>query len=172
MDGLLLNNSGAVSGSNWSVSANGLAHFSKIYGQVANNYTFKGGGITMGGGGSRGSSINPGTVGMAGSSGVGVAGSLGNGLYTAYKAKFDTIYAKRAEFDYLKVFKGINFTGINLGWTPVNSITGIYVAFNGTTKALTVQANYTRRQVLGYTSGSGSWSDYGYIPIPASTPHA
>ena len=169
---LTLNNSGAVSGSNWSVSANGLAHFSKIYGQVANNYTFKGGGITMGGGGSRGSSINPGTVGMAGSSGVGVAGSLGNGLYTAYKAKFDTIYAKRAEFDYLKVFKGINFTGINLGWTPVNSITGIYVAFNGTTKALTVQANYTRRQVLGYTSGSGSWSDYGYIPIPASTPHA
>lgn len=99
---LTLNNSGAVSGSNWSVSANGLAHFSKIYGQVANNYTFKGGGITMGGGGSGGSSINPGAVGMAGSSGVGVAGSLGNGLYTAYKASFNKLYANKAEFNNLK----------------------------------------------------------------------
>ena len=47
---LTLNNSGAVSGSNWSVSEDGLAHFSKIYGQVANDYTFVGGGTTITGG--------------------------------------------------------------------------------------------------------------------------
>ena len=86
---LTLNNSGAVSGSNWSVSANGLAHFSKIYGQVPNNYTFKGGGITIGGGGTGKSSISPSSVGMSGGAGIGTKGCLGNGLYTAYKAKFD-----------------------------------------------------------------------------------
>jgi len=158
---LTLNNSGAISGSNWSVSADGLAHFNKIYGQVANNYTFVGGGITMGGSGSGGSSINPGAVGMAGGSGVGVAGSLGNGLYTDYKARFDTIYANKAEFkelkasvasfDYLKVFKDINFSGINLGWVTINSITGISVSFNNTNKMLTVQANYSQKRALGYT---------------------
>ena len=89
---LTLNNSGAVSGSNWSVSADGLAHFSKIYGQVANNYTFTGGGITMGGAGS-GSSINPGSVAMAGGAGINNGNSLGGGLYRAYKAQFD--YKKR-----------------------------------------------------------------------------
>ncbi len=47
---LRLNNSGAVSGKNWSVSANGLAHFAKVYGQVANGYTFRGGGTTITGG--------------------------------------------------------------------------------------------------------------------------
>ena len=175
---LTLNNSGAISGSNWSVSADGLAHFSKIYGQVANNYTFVGGGITMGGSGSGGSSINPGAVGMAGSSGVGVAGSLGNGLYTDYKARFDTIYANKAEFkelkasvasfDYLKVFKDINFSGINLGWVTINSITGIFVSFNKTNKMLTVQANYSQKRALGYTVSQqgGSYSDQGSIPIP------
>lgn len=175
---LTLNNSGAISGSNWSVSANGLAHFAKVYGQVANGYTFIGGGITMGGSGSGGSSINPGAVGMAGGSGVGVAGSLGNGLYTAYKARFDQLYANEAEFknlkasvasfDYLKVFKNINFSGINLGWVPINSITGIFVSFNKANKMLTVQANYSQKRALGYTVGwqGGSYSGQGYIPIP------
>jgi len=136
---LTLNNSGAVSGSDWSVSADGLAHFSKIYGQVANNYTFKGGGITMGGGGSGGSSINPSTVGMAGSSGVGVAGSLGNGLYTAYKARFnelyankavfndlkakiasfDKLYVKKAEFNNLNVLQKLSYKGISASWGRV-----------------------------------------------------
>ena len=99
---LTLNNSGAVSGSNWSVSANGLAHFSKIYGQVPNNYTFKGGGITIGGGGTGKSSISPSSVGMSGGAGIGTKGCLGNGLYTAYKAKFNELYADKAEFKKLK----------------------------------------------------------------------
>lgn len=47
---LTLNNSGAIDGSNWSISSSGLAHFSKIYGQVANSYTFVGGGTTITGG--------------------------------------------------------------------------------------------------------------------------
>jgi len=47
---LTLNNTGAISGSSWSISADGLAHFSKVYGEVANNYTFVGGGSTMSGG--------------------------------------------------------------------------------------------------------------------------
>ena len=99
---LTLNNSGAVSGSNWSVSENGLAHFKKIHGQVPNNYTFKGGDITIGGGGTGKSSIDPSSVGMSGGAGIGTDGCLGNGLYAAYKAKFDTIYANEAEFKKLK----------------------------------------------------------------------
>ena len=179
---LTLNNSGAVSGSNWSVSENGLAHFKKIYGQVPNNYTFKGGDITIGGGGTGQSSINPSSVGMSGGAGIGTNGCLGNGLYTAYKAKFDTIYANEAEFkklkasvanfDYLKVFKGINFSNIDLNWVTINSITGIFVSFNNTNKTLTVQANYSKKRALGYTV---SWQDdshsgQDYIPIPQSTP--
>ena len=60
---LTLNNSGAVSGSNWSVSADGLAHFAKVYGQVANGYTFIGGGTTITGGG--GTSLGHGSTSIA-----------------------------------------------------------------------------------------------------------
>lgn len=113
---LTLNNSGAVSGSNWSVSADGLAHFSKIYGQVANNYTFKGGGITMGGSGSGGSSINPGAVGMAGGAGINNGNSLGGGLYRAYKAQFDQLYAKRADIENLNVLSKLTYSGMPAYW--------------------------------------------------------
>ena len=104
---LTLNNSGAVSGSNWSVSENGLAHFKKIYGQVPNNYTFKGGDITIGGGGTGQSSINPSSVGMSGEAGIGTKGCLGNGLYTAYKAKFDELYATKAVIKELEAEKAV-----------------------------------------------------------------
>jgi len=99
---LTLNNNGAINGSGWSISAAGLAHFTKVYGQVANGYTFVGGGITMSGGGSAGSSsINPGSVGYSGSSGIGSPGTLGNGLYSDHKARFDSIYATKAQFNEL-----------------------------------------------------------------------
>lgn len=169
---LTLYNDGSIYGDNWNIDSTGLAHFSKIYGEVPNNYQFIGGDITIGGGGKYGgSSLNPNSVGYGGG---GYSGNLNDGMYADHKAKFDEIYATKAEFDYLSVFKGINFTGINLGWTAVNSITGIYVAFNGTEKTLTVQANYTQKQVLGYTPdySSSSHSNYTYIPIPSSTPAA
>ena len=115
---LTLNNSGAVSGSNWSVSADGLAHFSKIYGQVANNYTFTGGGITMGGAGS-GSSINPGSVAMAGGAGINNGNSLGGGLYRAYKAQFDELYAKKADIENLNVLNKLSYKGVSASWQRV-----------------------------------------------------
>lgn len=167
---LILRKTGAIDGNSWSISSDGLANFEKIRGQVANNYQFIGGDITIGGGGKNGgSSIDPNSVGYGGG---GYSGNLNDGMYADHKAKFDEIYATKAEFDYLSVFKGINFSGINLGWTAVNSITGIYVAFNGTEKTLTVQANYTQKQVLGYTPDypSSSHSNYTYIPIPSSAP--
>ena len=173
---LTLNNSGAVSGSNWSVSANGLAHFSKIYGQVANNYTFKGGGITMGGGGSGGSSINPGAVGMAGSSGVGVAGSLGNGLYTAYKASFDKLYANKAVFNDLKakiasfdklyvkkadiknlnVLSKLSYKGISASWQRViDGVSGGSVSKNKDGAITHMALYYSKRWAIcaGYGGG-------------------
>ena len=154
---LTLNNSGAVSGSNWSVSKDGLAHFSKIYGQVANNYTFKGGGITMGGSGSGGSSINPGAVGMAGSSGVGVAGSLGNGLYTAYKAKFNQLYAKKAEIKNLDVLSRLTYRGNRAGWmSVVQSIDRINVVYGSSTKRLRITMHYTMGHAVGYSSRNAS----------------
>lgn len=154
---LTLNNSGAVSGSNWSVSANGLAHFSKIYGQVANNYTFKGGGITMGGSGSGGSSINPGAVGMAGGSGVGVAGSLGNGLYTDYKARFDQLYAKKAEIKDLDVLSKLAYRGNQAEWmSVVQSIDSMNVVYGGSTKRLLIKIRYTMGHAVGYSSRNAS----------------
>ena len=45
-----LKNSGELSGTSWSISAEGYAHFEKIYGQVRNEYTFVGGGTTITGG--------------------------------------------------------------------------------------------------------------------------
>ena len=116
---LTLNNSGAVSGSNWSVSANGLAHFAKVYGQVANGYTFIGGGITMGGSGSGGSSINPGAVGMAGGAGINNGNSLGGGLYRAYKAQFDELYAKKADIENLNVLNKLSYKGVSASWQRV-----------------------------------------------------
>ena len=96
---LTLNNSGAVSGSNWSVSANGLAHFSKIYGQVANNYTFKGGGTTITGGG--GTSLGHGSTSITG--GPHGTQSLPN-------------YVKSLTVDALNVAHSFTFQGRNVKW--------------------------------------------------------
>ena len=161
---LTLNNSGAVSGSNWSVSANGLAHFSKIYGQVANNYTFKGGGITMGGSGSGGSSINPGAVGMAGSSGVGVAGSLGNGLYTAYKAKFDKLYAKQADIKNLNVLSKLKYGGNSAYWgSVVSSINGVSLSASSSGKNRTISLTISYNKKYAIVTNGGSVSNpYSY----------
>ena len=155
---LTLNNSGAVSGSNWSVSENGLAHFKKIYGQVPNNYTFKGGDITIGGGGTGQSSINPSSVGMSGGAGIGTKGCLGNGLYTAYKAKFDELYATKAVIKELEaekaVIKGLkaeiadvknmnvmnklSYKGVSASWSAVVSD----MAYIPTSKQLVVHYRY------------------------------
>ncbi len=148
---LTLNNSGAISGSNWSVSADGLAHFSKIYGQVANNYTFKGGGITMGGSGSGGSSINPGAVGMAGSSGVGVAGSLGNGLYTDYKARFDQLYAKQADIENLNVLSKLKYGGNNAYWgSVVSSISDVSLSASssGNDRSISLTISFNKKYAV------------------------
>ena len=54
-----LHSDGAINGNGWSITSGGLAHFSQVYGQVANNCTFVGGGTTItGGGGGGGGSTN------------------------------------------------------------------------------------------------------------------
>ena len=161
---LTLNNSGAISGSNWSVSADGLAHFSKIYGQVANNYTFIGGGITMGGSGSGGSSINPGAVGMAGGSGVGVAGSLGNGLYTDYKARFDQLYATKAEIDNLNVLSKLKYSGNNAYWgSVVSSINDVSLSASssGNDRSISLVISYNKKYAV-VTDGGDTGNPHMY----------
>jgi len=94
---------GSISGPNWSISSNGDAYFGKIYGQVMSGQSLSGYGFTIGGSG--GSYFAPASVLMDGDA-FGGAGSLGNGLYSAYKAKFDKIYATEAEFGSLSADVG------------------------------------------------------------------
>lgn len=153
---LTLNNSGAVSGSNWSISADGLAHFTKVYGQVANGYTFRGGDIVIGGNGA-GSSINPGSVAMAGGSGIGNRNSLGGGLYQAYKAQFDQLYAKKAEIDDLDVLSRLTYRGNRAEWmSVVQSIDRINVVYGSSTKRLLITMHYTMGHAVGYSSRNAS----------------
>lgn len=150
---LTLNNNGAVSGSNWSVSANGLAHFAKVYGQVANGYQFKGGDITIGGAGS-GSSINPGSVAMAGGAGINNRNSLGGGLYRAYKAQFDQLYAKKADIENLNVLNKLSYKGASAYWQRVFSgVKQFHIQrdSNGVIKNFGIEFYY--RFVIGAGSG-------------------
>ena len=96
---LTLNNSGAVSGSNWSVSANGLAHFAKVYGQVANGYTFIGGGTTITGGG--GTSLGHGSTSVTGG---------------PYGTQSLPNYVKSLTVDALNVAHSFTFQGRNVKW--------------------------------------------------------
>ena len=164
---LTLNNSGAISGKDWSVSADGLAHFTKVYGAVANGYTFVGGGITMGGGGGKGSSIAPGSVAMSGEAGIGTSGSLGNGLYKAYKGQFDELYATKAQFKSLSadiadiknlnVMSRLSFNGTGATWATVVYSVGGYASRNaeGAMTNLTLTLN-KRWAIVAYVSGSDS----------------
>ena len=153
---LTLNNSGAVSGSNWSVSADGLAHFTKVYGQVANGYTFVGGGITMGGGGSGGSSINPGAVGMAGGAGINNGNSLGGGLYRAYKAQFDQLYAKKADIENLNVLSKLSYKGISASWGRViDGVSSDSVSKNKDGAITHMALKYTKRWAICAGIGGG-----------------
>ena len=140
---LTLNNSGAISGSNWSVSADGLAHFSKIYGQVA---------------------INPGAVGMAGGSGVGVAGSLGNGLYTDYKARFDQLYATKAEIDNLNVLSKLKYSGNNAYWgSVVSSINDVSLSASssGNDRSISLVISYNKKYAV-VTDGGDTGNPHMY----------
>ena len=103
---LTLNNSGAVSGSNWSVSADGLAHFSKIYGQVANNYTFVGGGTTITGG----------------SSGAGGSTNLTAGT-TSVGSKSLNQHIKDLVVERLNVTESFTFNGYSVKWEQVKVVT-------------------------------------------------
>ena len=86
-----------MSGPGWSISTDGTAYFKKVYGSVAPGLSLSGYGFSLGGKGA-GSSLSPGSIGMSGGSGIGNVGSLGGGLYQAYKDHFDYIYATKAEF--------------------------------------------------------------------------
>ena len=98
---LILRSSGAIEGKDWSISADGLAHFNKIYGQIANGYTLNGSGIIIGN--SNDSFINPSEVRYSGNSGIENENTLGGGLFKAYKGQFDQLYADKAEFNEMQV---------------------------------------------------------------------
>ena len=152
---LTLNNNGAISGSNWSVSANGLAHFAKVYGQVANGYQFKGGDITIGGAGS-GSSINPGSVAMAGGAGINNRNSLGGGLYRAYKAQFDQLYAKKADIENLNVLSKLSYKGISASWGRViDGVSSGHVSKNKDGAITHMVLYYTKRWAICAGNGGG-----------------
>jgi len=80
---LILRSSGAIEGKDWSISADGLARFNKIYGQIASGYTLNGSGIIIGN--SNDSSINPSEVRYSGNSGIENENTFGGGLFKAYK---------------------------------------------------------------------------------------
>ena len=101
-----LNSSGAITGAGWSISADGLAHFTKIYGQVPNNYTFIANGIGMSGT-SGGSWVNPNSV-MAGRSSS-----------QTLQQHFDYLYAKKADIDDLDVLSRLTYNGIQSSWKRV-----------------------------------------------------
>lgn len=116
---LTLWNNGRIKGDSWQISSTGLAHFSKIYGEVPNTYQFKGGDITIGGGGSGGgSSINPNSVGYGG----GYGQSLNDGMYADHKLRFDEIYAKKAEFESLIVNDSFTLGGVRVVWSNANTV--------------------------------------------------
>ena len=136
---LTLNNSGAISGSNWSVSADGLAYFKKIYGEIADGHTISGGGTTIGNGGTNIPTYT--TVG-------------GTGLST---------YVKNLVVNTLNVTDSFTFNGVSVKWQTVNVVTtaalywstvtgklptnlsiddrGFVVAFNQTSTAIDIPYN-------------------------------
>lgn len=137
---------GSISGPNWSISNTGDAYFGKIYGTVMSGQSLSGYGFTIGG--SSGSYFAPGSVLMDGNA-FGGAGSLGNGLYSAYKAKFDKIYATEAEFGSLSASVGsitnayltnANITerlyvdGVQAKWIEV--VTDVWIEENGEERSL------------------------------------
>ena len=104
-----LDASGSISSGNW-----------KIHGTV------KGGGLVAAGfslgaygGGAGSSSISP-SVGMASPTGNWTgSGTLAGGLYTAFKGKFDTIYAREADIDSAWIRERLNYKGFEAKWSPV-----------------------------------------------------
>lgn len=144
---LTLNNSGAVSGSNWSVSADGLAHFNKIYGQVANNYTFVGGGTTITGG----------------SSGAGGSTNLTAGT-TSVGSKSLNQHIKDLVVEKLSVTSGLNFLGTQVGWKWVSFMVGADLK-SKTLSSLTVLSGY---QDLVYWQ-QGGYTIYGFNGYPKTT---
>lgn len=145
---LTLNNSGAVSGSNWSVSKDGLAHFSKIYGQVANNYTFVGGGTTITGGG--GTSLGHGSTSITG--GPHGTQSLPN-------------YVKSLTVDALNVATSFTFQGRSVKWDNCRVIVKRSMTWNNVTlsPAKSISASWTNLKKDGYEYAVNldiSWSYY------------
>lgn len=107
----------------------------------------------MGGSGSGGSSINPGSVAMSGGSGIGNVGSLGGGLYQAYKDHFDYIYATKADIKNLNVLSKLTYRSSPAEWmSVVQSIDSINVFYGRSTKRLAITINYT----VGHAVGSSS----------------
>ena len=146
---LTLNNSGAISGSNWSVSVNGLAHFSKIYGQVANNYTFTGGGTTITGGG--GTSLGHDSTSITGG---------------PYGTQSLPNYVKSLTVDALNVASSFTFQGRSVKWDNCRVIVKRSMTWNDVelSPAKSISASWTNLEKDDHKYAVDlniSWSYYG-----------
>ena len=103
-DNIQLNKNGSIStvNSSWSISSDGLAHFTKIYGEVPNSYTFKAGNTIFNPSGSSGTTrLSSGNTQVS-------SGGENYGLAT---------YIKNLVVEKLDVKSGLTFQGKEVGWT-------------------------------------------------------
>ena len=162
---LTLNNSGAVSGSNWSVSADGLAHFAKVYGAVANNYSFTGGGTTITGGG--GTSLGHGSTSITG--GPYGTQSLPNYVKSLTVDALNvatsfTFQGKSVKWDECRVIVKRSMTWTNVDWSPVSSISASWTNLKRSDDDnykyavdLDISYNYYSKRTVATDLSSTSW---------------
>ncbi len=139
-----LNKSGALSGENWSISADGIANFSKIRGAVANGYTFTGGGTTITGGG--GTNLSTGTT-------VG-----GTSLPT---------YIKNLAVQALNVSESMTFQGVGVAWQETYYVYSVSVSYATSTSCFWHSTHMSSYTISGKTfyafSSNPSSRYYGWI---------
>lgn len=81
---------------------------------------------------------------MAGGAGINNGNSLGGGLYRAYKAQFDQLYAKQADINNLNVLDKLKYNGNNAYWGPVvSSINNIDLSASSSNNSRTVLLTFS-----------------------------
>lgn len=101
---------------------------------------------------------------MAGGAGINNGNSLGGGLYRAYKAQFDQLYAKRADINNLNVLDKLKYNGNNAYWGPViSSINNIDVSASssGNNRTIHLTFSYNIKYAIvtngGYVGNPHMW---------------
>ena len=89
---------------------------------------------------------------------IGNRNSLGGGLYRAYKAQFDQLYAKQADIKNLNVLSKLKYGGNNAYWgSVVSSINGVSLSASssGNNRIISLTISYNKKYAIvtnvGYT---------------------